>query len=122
MWQNETKNTAEVVCVIIGFSKDKNKTKYIFDKHGKHRVADDISPYLTDNKPIFIEYNKDPICKVPPIMKGLDFLDTYYNVLLAFGAVHYVLLYDCYSVRYLLHLSVGPDIKHWKVVQMNVGS
>ena len=75
LWQNETKNTAEVVCVIIGFSKDKNKTKYIFDKHGKHRVADDISPYLTDNKPIFIEYNKDPICKVPPIMKGLDFLD-----------------------------------------------
>ncbi len=71
IWTNEAKNKASVVCVIIGFSNDQNNsnTKMIFNDDTPILV-NQISPYLVDAKPTFIENRTNPLCDVPKIVNG----------------------------------------------------
>lgn len=70
-WKNEAKNNAVVNCVIVGFSKRKNKkNKYIIDKNNiKKRVAN-ISPYLVEAGDVFAVPRSRPLCPVPAMQNG----------------------------------------------------
>lgn len=68
-WQNEAKGKAAVHCVIIGFNRQKNNQKFIFDGKDKIKVKN-INPYLQDTKNIFISPREKPICNVPEMKFG----------------------------------------------------
>ena len=73
-WSNDTKHSAQVICVILGFSYVDHKVKYIYD--GDHVVkTKEISPYLTASPTVFVEAHSKPLGKQPGMMKGLDFAD-----------------------------------------------
>ena len=56
-------------CVIVGFSFNKKKEKYIFDNGHKEKV-DNINSYLLDAPNVFVQSRSNPICKVPPMRFG----------------------------------------------------
>ena len=69
-WDSEASLKAHVHCVIIGFSiGESSGTKYLYEE-GKRKSADNISPYLVDAPTIFIDRRSDPICNVPPFVRG----------------------------------------------------
>lgn len=80
-WENAAKNSAHVICVIIGFSSFKNtKPKFIYDKN-KKMMVNTISPYLTNNQTIFVSSKGKPIVKNVPLMeRGTTLLDGGYYV------------------------------------------
>ncbi len=72
-WDSEASMQAHVHCVIIGFSTSSvsgaSVVRKIFD--GKEvTTATNISPYLLDAPTIFIDRKSDPICDVPPFVRG----------------------------------------------------
>lgn len=70
-WNNGTQNQAKVHCVIVGFSgiNAPQKEKRIFSENG-YTVCENISPYLTNTKVVFIESRSKPICNVPQMRFG----------------------------------------------------
>lgn len=80
VWNNEAKNKAQVVCVIIGFSLQATRTKIIFD-HDQPHIAKNINPYLIDAPTVFIESRTKPICKVPLFIGGLNYGDGHHYLL-----------------------------------------
>lgn len=69
-WDNEASLKAHVHCVIVGFSKAKNKnSKRIFDS-GSVKVAKNINGYLVEADDIVIESKTTPICSVPKMGIG----------------------------------------------------
>jgi hypothetical protein len=59
-----------VHCVIVGFATQTNgKCKYLFD-NGKVDSVDNINPYLLGAPTSFIERVANPICDVPPFVRG----------------------------------------------------
>ena len=73
-WSNDTKHSAQVICVILGFSYVDHKVKYIYD--GDHIVkTKEISPYLTASPTVFVEAHSKPLGKQPSIMLGTSFKD-----------------------------------------------
>lgn len=68
-WQNEAKNKAAVHCVIIGFSKYKQKEKKIIINNTSDKVYN-INPYLCNAPNIIIENRTKPICDVQEISYG----------------------------------------------------
>ena len=73
-WSNDTKHSAQVVCVILGFSYVDHKVKYIYDDDHVVKTKE-ISPYLTASPTIFVEAHSKPLGKQPPIMLGTSFKD-----------------------------------------------
>lgn len=68
-WDSEASIKAHVHCVIIGFSAQPSRSKIIFD--GENIIqAQNINPYLLDASTIFIERATNPICDVPPFVRG----------------------------------------------------
>ena len=68
-WDSEASIKAHVHCVIIGFSTQHSHSKIIFD--GENIIqAQNINPYLLDASTIFIERATNPICDVPPFVRG----------------------------------------------------
>lgn len=80
VWNNEAKNKAQVVCVIIGFGLKDVPTKIIFD-HDKPHIAKNINPYLIDAPTVFIESRTKPICNVPLFIGGLNYGDGHHYLL-----------------------------------------
>ena len=71
-WDSEASIMAHVHCVVIGFShasNTKSRPKTIFDTN-RSTVAQNISPYLVNSPDIFIERRSEPICNVPPFVRG----------------------------------------------------
>ena len=72
-WDSEASLQAHVHCVIIGFSmKDAaigGKKSKLYDGDSVIE-ASNISPYLLDAPTIFIDRRTDPICNVPPFVRG----------------------------------------------------
>ena len=66
-WDSDVKTAkAHVHCVIIGFSKENNKNKVIYDYTSDKDtptaiISSHINPYLIDYKDVFIYENKKPI-------------------------------------------------------------
>jgi len=72
-WESETKNKANVHCVIIGFSSSKEKNKVIYTPEKTN--VNEIHPYLLDMPLSFIDYRNTPICIVKPLVYGSFILD-----------------------------------------------
>ena len=69
IWDNEAKEKAHVHCVIIGFSRDDSRPKYIYDGDTGSK-ASHINGYLTDAVDVFIDSRSKPLCDVPEIGIG----------------------------------------------------
>ena len=68
-WNSESNKSAQVYCVIIGFSMEDNNNKVIFN-NGVAKVVKNINAYLEDANNIFVDRRNVPICKVPKMHKG----------------------------------------------------
>ena len=68
-WRNNARGNAAVHCVIIGFNRQKNTNKFIFENDEKIK-AKNINGYLVDAKNIYVESRKKPISEVPEIGIG----------------------------------------------------
>ena len=67
IWDSETKDKAQVHCVIIGFSKYEKKYKRIYDST-KHSEVNNINWYLYDFKNLIIESRPKPLSGSIPLM------------------------------------------------------
>ena len=79
-WSNDTKHSAQVICVILGFSYVDHKIKYIYDNDHVVKTKE-ISPYLTASPTVFVEAHSKPLGKQPFIMCGAMFKDGNYLIL-----------------------------------------
>lgn len=68
-WANNAKKNAGVICVIIGIRQISKKKKVIFNGKLSYE-AQNISPYLTDNRNIFIYRRTKSINALPPLVFG----------------------------------------------------
>ena len=73
-WSSESKNSAAVHCVIIGFAKFSRNTKQIFDNSKKLKCSN-INQYLAPAENIFIEKTGKPLCDVQIMTKGAQLID-----------------------------------------------
>ena len=73
-WSSESKNSAAVHCVIIGFSKNPHTEKYLFTD-AKVLKCKNINQYLAPAENVFIEKTGKPICKVQTMTKGAQLID-----------------------------------------------
>ena len=69
-WNSEASEKAAVHCVIIGFSTDEVKNKYLFTSSGKMQQVSSISPYLFEGDNTFAVSQKTPLCDVPQMNFG----------------------------------------------------
>ena len=69
-WSNNAKANAGVTCCVIGLRKiQKSKPKYLYDKSTVF-LAENISPYLTKNRNIFIIKRSKPLSNFPLMTYG----------------------------------------------------
>ena len=69
-WNSEASEKAAVHCVIIGFSTDDVKDKYLFTSSGQMQQVSSISPYLFEGDDTFAVSQKTPLCDVPQMNFG----------------------------------------------------
>ena len=69
-WDSEADIKAHVHCVIIGFSVSGNNTKRIYISDMQSIPATNINGYLMDAPDVFIEKRTNPLCDVPPFVRG----------------------------------------------------
>ena len=69
-WNSEASEKAAVHCVIIGFSTDEVKSKYLFTSSGQKQPVSHISPYLFEGDDTFAVSQKSPLCDVPQMNFG----------------------------------------------------
>ena len=75
IWNSESKESASVYCVIIGFSRTGTGKRKLFD-NGTLSIVDNINGYLIDAPNIFIEKRRKPISKVPEVIYGFKPADS----------------------------------------------
>lgn len=70
VWSSESKKSASVHCIIIGFSiKCENKQKTLFET-GRPTTVSNICPYLVAGPDIVVKSQKTPLCNVPKMIAG----------------------------------------------------
>lgn len=69
IWSSESKNSANVHCVIIGFSMEGNGDKWLFDD-GKSLKVESINKYLMEGPDILIRSRNKPLSNVNPMVYG----------------------------------------------------
>ena len=69
-WNSEANEKAAVHCVIIGFSTDEVKNKYLYTSNGQMLQVSNISPYLFFFFNTFAVSQKTPLCDVPQMNFG----------------------------------------------------
>lgn len=69
-WNSEASEKAAVHCVIIGFSTDEVKNKYLYTSNGQMLQVSNISPYLFEGDNTFAVSQKTPLCDVPQMNFG----------------------------------------------------
>ena len=69
-WNSESNEKAAVHCVIIGFSADEVKNKYLFTSGGQMQQVSRISPYLIEGDNTFAISQKTSLCDVPQMNFG----------------------------------------------------
>lgn len=80
-WSSEATEKTAVHCVIVGFSKDEVKDKYLFTTEGEKKKVRNISPYLFEGDDTFAVSQKTPLCDVPQMNFGNQPRDGGYFVL-----------------------------------------
>lgn len=68
-WANNAKNKAGVTCVIIGLSKQNNKKRRLYTDN-YYTEVNNISPYLTDSKNIYVHKRTKPLSDLPEMVYG----------------------------------------------------
>lgn len=68
-WENNAKDKAAVICIIVGLRNVTNKEKTIYSTNSITKVKN-ISPYLTDNENIFISKRSKPLSTLPKMEYG----------------------------------------------------
>jgi hypothetical protein len=68
-WENNAKDKAAVICVIIGLRNISDENKYIYSSSAAKKVKN-ISPYLTSNEDVFIAKRSKPLSKLPKMEYG----------------------------------------------------
>lgn len=74
-WDNEANDTAQVHCVIIGFSRCYSSSKKIIYSEKGSTVANNINAYLIDAPDFYVERRTNPISPVPSFALGCTALD-----------------------------------------------
>lgn len=72
-WTNEARGVAAVHCVIVGFGMDNKVSKFIYhDSAGivEREKVENITPYLTGGRTVFIWGRTTPLCNVPAMVTG----------------------------------------------------
>ena len=69
-WDSEASIMAHVHCVIVGFSVAYSSKERLLFADGDVKKVKNINAYLTDAPDVFIEKRTQPICDVPPIVRG----------------------------------------------------
>ena len=80
VWDNNAKNTAKVICSIIGLSKQQNNNKFIYINGLKKNVKN-INAYLIEGPNIFIEKRTTPLSLLPIMNQGNIPLESGYLML-----------------------------------------
>ena len=80
-WNSEASEKAAVHCVIVGFSTDEVKKKYLFTSSGQMQQVSNISPYLLEGDDTVAVSQKTPLCDVPQMNFGNQPRDGGYFVL-----------------------------------------
>ena len=108
-WDSEASIKAQVHCVIIGFSYKsiENKDKYLYENEQVHIVSS-ISPYLIDAPTVFIDRQTDPICAVPPFIRGCQPTDDG-NLILSEEEKNTLLQYEPQAEPYIRPFMMGKD-------------
>ena len=73
-WNNNAKNKAAVIVIIVGISNIKNGKKYLFHDTTKKTVKN-INSYLIEGSNIFLERKSSPISDLPSMIRGSTFTD-----------------------------------------------
>ena len=68
-WDSEANDKAHVHCIIVGFSFDENRVKYIYENGAKKKV-NNINGYLSDGPNVFIDSRNKPLCNVLEMSAG----------------------------------------------------
>lgn len=69
IWSSESKNSANVHCVIVGFSIEGHGDKWLFDD-GKSLKVESINKYLMEGPDILIQSRNKPLSNVNPMVYG----------------------------------------------------
>ena len=69
IWSSESKNSANVHCVIVGFSIVGNGDKWLFDD-GKSLKVESINKYLMEGPDILIQSRNKPLSNANPMVYG----------------------------------------------------
>lgn len=69
IWDSESTVKAKVHCVIIGFSKQEKRKKFIYDGPKKVQV-ENINRYLMNGADILVSSRNKPLCEVPKMIYG----------------------------------------------------
>ncbi len=68
-WDSEASEKAHVHCVIIGFSHNERKHKYLYNDGGPVECHN-INAYLVDAPSMIVSSRNKPLCKVPAMIYG----------------------------------------------------
>ena len=69
-WTSESKNTAKVHCIIIGFcAMNLHKHKILYDDSSSF-IVDNITPYIAAGKSVLVQPQKKPLSHVPNMIAG----------------------------------------------------
>ena len=68
-WSNNAKSTAGVTVVVIGLSKNRNDSKFLFNGDLQKNV-ESINPYLNEGNTIIISKRPKPLSFIPNMLKG----------------------------------------------------
>lgn len=70
-WDSEATDGAHVYCVIIGFARNSNRCRIIYDNN-QPLIVENINGYLLNAPNIFVEKTRKPLCFVPIAIKGFQ--------------------------------------------------
>jgi len=73
-WNNNAKDNAAVICIIVGLGSNNKGIKHLFENDFDKRV-DNISPYLIGGKNTIIYSRNKPLCQVPLMVRGSSPVD-----------------------------------------------
>ncbi|MAF98657.1 MAG: SAM-dependent methyltransferase, partial [Micavibrio sp.] len=73
-WTNNAKNQAGVTVVIIGIRNVSNDPKFIWS-NDVYKKSNNISPYLIDASPVYMQQRNDPLSSLPKMILGSSGFD-----------------------------------------------
>ena len=70
VWSSESKKSASVHCVIIGFAAKRTNSQKLLFESGRPTIVENICPYLVSGPNIVVKSQKNPLSNVPKMIAG----------------------------------------------------